>query len=341
MVKLKLLDATRKAIIDKTKKQFTSSYSQTDTFKTKLCRDVEIDNQADLFNPVDESTETDVELVAYKAKDGSCELKFNVILNTFVESIFLVIITTTCAVNTDNPITCQTSTQTVMPRSNISFKRALDMKRTIQYADEDEDADLTNDDEMFDRSAEIMSIEKRLRSKKKLSRQRSSPQRSNIEDFDDDNTKAADPVMKSHKDSDSEYEDSIQDDLQPDVVKASVKRSKGDTTFNSWHDLDGYDTKIELPKSYFAEGPTPWSNFHDLVLGQRFLNARLGAHPQRNARPNFKPAAWSDSQTKIVNDLIREANALMDMFDQVAMLLGPDIKLHNVSGLWTVMPNTR
>lgn len=28
---------------------------------------------------------------------------------------------------------------------------------------------------------------------------------------------------------------------------------------------------------------------------------------------------------------MNEANALMDMFDQVAMLLGPDIKLHNVS----------
>lgn len=54
---------------------------------------------------------------------------------------------------------------------------------------------------------------------------------------------------------------------------------------------------------------------------------------------------------KIVSDLITEANALLEMFDQVAMLLGPgkiklkfiflnfdfsnwfsDIKLHNVSG---------
>lgn len=74
-MKLKLLDATRKAIIDKQKKTFESSSTQTDTIKTKLCKDVEIENQADLVNPVDASTETDVELVAYKAKDGTCEKK--------------------------------------------------------------------------------------------------------------------------------------------------------------------------------------------------------------------------------------------------------------------------
>lgn len=206
-----------------------------------------------------------------------------------------------------------------MPRSNISFKRALDMKRTVQYEEED---DVSNEEDMFDRAEEIMSIEKRLRSRKKLTRQRSSSQKSNADDGGE----------KVKIGSDSEFEDSM-DDLQPDVIKASVKKSKAnDATFNSWHDLDGYDTKVELSKSFFAEGPTPWSNFHDLVLGQRFLNARLGPHPDRHARPRFKQAAWSESQLKIVNDLIREANALLDMFDQVAMLLGPDIKLHNVSG---------
>lgn len=74
MVKLKLLDATRKAIIDKTKKTFVSSYAQTDTFKTKLCKDQSIENQSDLLSVADATTETDVELVAYRAKDGTREL---------------------------------------------------------------------------------------------------------------------------------------------------------------------------------------------------------------------------------------------------------------------------
>jgi hypothetical protein len=73
MVKLKLLDATRKAIIDKTKKTFASTYAQTDTFKTKLCKDQSIENQSDLVSSADATTETDVELVAYKAKDGTRE----------------------------------------------------------------------------------------------------------------------------------------------------------------------------------------------------------------------------------------------------------------------------
>lgn len=73
VVKLKLLDATRKAIIDKTKKTYTSSYVQTEHFKTKLMKDVLIDNQSDLVHMVDEECETEVELVAVRAKDGSCE----------------------------------------------------------------------------------------------------------------------------------------------------------------------------------------------------------------------------------------------------------------------------
>jgi hypothetical protein len=75
LVKLKLLDATRKAIIDKSKatKQFVNSYVQTDSFKTKLCKDVSIENQSDMVQRVDESTETDVEMVAMKARDGTCE----------------------------------------------------------------------------------------------------------------------------------------------------------------------------------------------------------------------------------------------------------------------------
>lgn len=73
MVKLKLLDASRKALIDK-KKNSTNAYTQTDTFKTKLCKDVSIECQNDLSCPVDKSTETEIELLAIRAKDGTCEL---------------------------------------------------------------------------------------------------------------------------------------------------------------------------------------------------------------------------------------------------------------------------
>lgn len=54
--------------------------------------------------------------------------------------------------------------------------------------------------------------------------------------------------------------------------------------------------------------------------------------PQRVSCSDKKQVTWSDAQKKIVGDLMNEANQLLEMFDQVAMLLGPDIKLHNVSG---------
>lgn len=86
MVKLKLLDATRKSIMDKTKKVCVSSYAQTDSFKTKLCKDQSIEAQNDLRVPCDASTETEIELVATVAKDGTRKLsnisQFHIILKS-------------------------------------------------------------------------------------------------------------------------------------------------------------------------------------------------------------------------------------------------------------------
>lgn len=235
------------------------------------------------------------------------------------------------------------ATQTNMPRSSVSFKRFLGSKHSIQYTMDEED--LSNEEDTDDASKELLSIESRMKAKKKFTRQRPLP-KSKIDIVVEDEAAdeaaaektAAAKAKKSKEGSDSEFEDSIQDDLQPDVIKGSVKRSKqSDSTFNFWHDLDFPEEKVELPRSYFTDGPTPWANFQDLVLGQRFLNARLSPsglrqQQRQNMNTNMKQVTWSDSQVQIVTDLIREANALNDMFDQVAMLLGPDIKLHNVSG---------
>lgn len=246
--------------------------------------------------------------------------------------------------NTDKIPTESVATQTLMPRSNVSFKRFLDSRHSIQPYDDD-----MLDEDTDDPNEELFNIERRLKTKKKLSRQRST-QKSNINIVIEDETSdviakesigvnhndGSDEHARKFKDSESEYEDSIHEDhhQQPDILKGSVKRPKtSDATFSSWHDLDFPDEKVELPRTYFTDGPTPWSNYKDLVLGQRFLNARLSPIPQRQpSRPNVKQVTWSDSQVKVVSDLIQEANALLEMFDQVSMLLGPDIKLHNVSG---------
>lgn len=325
MVKLKLLDATRKAIIDKSKKQIVSSYTQTDTFKTKLCKD--------------QSTETEAEMTSsVRSKDGTCKKNLIDAFNYRLTCQVLVIVTTTRAVNTDKITTDSISTQTMMPRSSVSFKKFMDSRHSLQFTENEDEMEESMDHD--DPGVELKRIEKRLTGGRKLSRQVSSKQYSNFDESADDvvieATPRKTPKINKTEDSDSEFEDSIQDDLQPDVIKESVKRAKpSDTTFNSWHDLKSPAEKVELPRNYFSDGPTPWGNFQDLVLGRRFLNARLPSAPQRQFHSNMQQVSWSDSQAKVVNDLIREANALLDMFDQVAMLLGPDIKLHKVSGEFT------
>lgn len=55
---------------------------------------------------------------------------------------------------------------------------------------------------------------------------------------------------------------------------------------------------------------------------------RLSPVPLRHRRPHSKRVTWSDSQQKIVTNLVSEANALINIFDQVTMLLGPDLRLN-------------
>lgn len=201
-----------------------------------------------------------------------------------------------------------------MPRSSVGFSnRFANARKSIQYAVDDDE--LTNY-ESEDHSEELLKIEERLRSRKKLHRQRSSP-RSKVEFIESGDSKPAEKesIRKEEKDVDSEYEDSIHED---DQRKDHKRNEKTEETFNSWHGLDVPQEKAELPKSFFTDGPTPWSNFEDLVLGQRFLNARLNP-PPRDPRVALKQVVWSDAQARIVAELLKESRNLMEMFDQVAL----------------------
>lgn len=54
---------------------------------------------------------------------------------------------------------------------------------------------------------------------------------------------------------------------------------------------------------------------------------RLSPIPPRQPSIKKKTVSWSDSQQRAIVDLITEASALIDVFDQVSLLLGPHIKL--------------
>lgn len=51
----------------------------------------------------------------------------------------------------------------------------------------------------------------------------------------------------------------------------------------------------------------------------------LSPIPARRANFKRKSVTWSDAQHQAVSELMFEASALLDVFDNVAMLIGPDL----------------
>jgi hypothetical protein len=160
-----------------------------------------------------------------------------------------------------------------MPRSNVSFKKMLDPRHKIEYADEVDDEEYRDDSDIEEDAAmlQLGKIERRMKAKKKQSRPSAGPSKSFeivIEDETDVIAIETIPAaMPSKKNSDSEYEDSIQGDYSTETVinRGKKQQRQLDSTFNSWNDLDYDDEKVELPRSSFVEGgPTPWSNFNGL-----------------------------------------------------------------------------
>lgn len=169
------------------------------------------------------------------------------------------IVTASVAAMTDQIPTHCVSTQTVMPRSNVAFKQLTTPKHKIRYMPNE-------DDDEMDPENELHMIENRFKTKKKntkLSRQKSTNIDVVIEDESDViaiETFETIPMDGNERNSDSEFEDSIQEEII--IPKAKKKTTKtSSATFNSWNDLDFPEEKVELPRNYFSEGPTPWSNF--------------------------------------------------------------------------------
>lgn len=167
-----------------------------------------------------------------------------------------------------------------MPRSNVAFKRILDPRHKIRYSDEiDDEEDIYEESDDDASLLQLEKIERRLKSKKKQSK---STKSKNFEIVIEDETDviaietipAEVPVRKN---SESEYEDSIQGDndysTETVIKRSNSKRQRQpDSTFNSWNDLDYDDQKVELPRSCFVEpGPTPWSNFNGHLIFFSFI----------------------------------------------------------------------
>lgn len=87
----------------------------------------------------------------------------------------------------------------------------------------------------------------------------------------------------------------------------------------------------------------PWSDYRDMLIGQRLANMRLSPLPPKRPTLKKKTVSWSDTQERAVAELISEASAMMDAFDEVSMLLGPNLQLNDMNDVteMTALPESK
>uniref|UniRef100_A0A182R3M7 Uncharacterized protein n=1 Tax=Anopheles funestus TaxID=62324 RepID=A0A182R3M7_ANOFN len=302
-IKARLLEASKRM-------RRVNAVVQTDPVHTKLMKEVSTDEQTDLIPMVDEEILTDGNLV--------------------IREVGNLILTHSVAQMTDGVETCESSTQTAIPRSGISFRKFLEpidhQTNPIAHS--------------FKLSSEEDHLE--VEGRKQESGQKqiillSTELEPHGEGFGHDPTEPCSSQSGS---------DSMKETNTPDLISATVEGDPSPhrtatlletPTFAAWQNLDFSDEESEsyvpreLPRRPIGEGDRPWAEFKDLVIGSRVANMRLSPVPPRRPRaPNQKTVTWSDRQHRAVSKLINEASALVDMFDHVSLLLGPDITLHKL-----------
>lgn len=295
LVKLKLLEASRRARMKK------PAFTQTEPIKTKMLKDEMIDTD-DLIQSRNNATETEENFLTFKTKDGECKFSlFSARQQTLHVLYFLpVIITSTHGINTEKILTEAASTQTYMPRSQYGMKG---------FDDDDESADDENLDQPH---RELRKIEKRFKSFQTSDLKARSSVTLKKETLE---MISIEPMKKIEDLCDSGSDDSLHERYQPGFTKSKKKFPE-----------QPFSTAFPLARG------EDWSSCQDMVLGQRFLNARFSSNAQRKSRQFMEHVTWNPPQLQAVTGLMNEANMLLEMFDQVAMLLGPDVKLHDVSG---------
>ncbi|XP_055645631.1 uncharacterized protein LOC129782511 [Toxorhynchites rutilus septentrionalis] len=284
----------RARILDVSKRlRRVNAAAQTDPVRTKLMRDASTEEQKDLIPMMDEEILTDGNLVMRNAGN--------------------LILTHSVAQMTDTNPTRDVGTQTAMPRSAVSFRKFLEPAGSEPIS-----SSILEDTNYSSSFEELMKIR----------------EWSNSADED------VKPIEENQFASRS---DAINEQNTPDLLAGSSQdpelyrpRFLEPPTYNSWQNLDFSDEESdhyvarELPRRTVGEGDRPWAEFKDLVIGSRLANMRLSPITPRRARPNKKTVTWSDTHRQAFSELLQDANALVDMFDQVSMLLGPDVKLHAI-----------
>ncbi|XP_063700136.1 uncharacterized protein LOC134830549 isoform X2 [Culicoides brevitarsis] len=296
MLKAKMLDVTRRAIIKQRMQGSQSVSVQTDPLPTKCMKDVSID-QKGLIVLKDQGNITDGN-VMIKTETG----KF--------------ILTNSVAILTDIPLTEDAATQTALPKSEVDFR---------QFIEPDIDAIRREVDEICNESK--TNREKQKKDIDELLRKfKGSEEIPEIIEPEDE-LESIDSLDISQNDANS-----MKSRLAS--YEATLPRRPNLNTYAHWTNLEFPEAEIppSLPRRTQSDGVAPWKNFKDVILGDRLgkmslppITAAPLQQEKIKKRTNCKTVSWSDSHQRAVNDLINEATSLIHVFDQISLLLGPNL----------------
>ncbi|KFB44146.1 AGAP013405-PA-like protein [Anopheles sinensis] len=272
-IKARLLEASKRM-------RRVNAVVQTDPVHTKLMKEASTDEQTDLIPMVDEEILTDGNLV--------------------VREVGNLILTHSVAQMTEGVSTCDSGTQTAIPRSGISFRKFLE---PLTDAHDQPSTPISGQPVKLFVEEPLQDlgwadIEEQLKPKLNIP---------NADDSEGSHAQEPDEPPSSQSGSDSMKEPNT-----PDLISATVEGDPSPhrtsnfletPTFAAWQNLDFSDEDSEsyvpreLPRRSVGEGDRPWAEFKDLVIGSRVANMRLSpVPPRRPRRPNQKTVTWSDRQ---------------------------------------------
>ena len=212
---------------------------------------------------------------------------------------------------TDGIISTCVQTQTPTPRiSSMFFDEYFERPPDDLSNDDLQIALTTNERKLIEQIKEIRDIDKQLVALKNTKQ----------EDDDDDNDNSDDSLV------DSETNYSLKTYLQ----KRHYEKSKGflKPILQSWT-YDILDNGDCLPQRAATDNTS--NHFNNIAMGRKLANMTLSATNYKKSNLKIpKSLVWTEAQQSAINILINEANALLDVFEEMSMVLGPDLLLNDV-----------
>ncbi|GAB0097695.1 hypothetical protein DMENIID0001_133610 [Sergentomyia squamirostris] len=305
LLKAKLLDASRRAL---RAMKINSVSCQTDFQPTVLMKEVGICAQKDLIHQRDVGILTDGTITVRNIPPGT--LFFTHTISQMTELMNM----------------NDAGTQTALPTSRIgslmrftsseefdSVDRALEVNAEKIKNQAEELRDVDEDINIINRSY--------LRRRPSLSLDPEAAERFHL-------------LMQQQNDDDDEEEDEDSDDenyLKRSAIKLQKFNLENSSTSSQWNNLETSDEESdeEGANSYpHEQRRKSIDRENNLFIRARLRNMQLAPIlPQHHRKDSLKSTpGWTASQTRAVADILSQVSELFDLFDDISILLGPDLR---------------